>query len=226
MANILLIETSTDTCSVALSSEKGILSAREALRTRDHASVLLPFVDEILCEAGMKTTDIEAVAISCGPGSYTGLRIGLSTAKGICFALGVPLIAIPTLKAMAAGMLERGIAANTLLSPMLDARRMEVYTALFDGELNKISPTEPKILTEDIFSDYLSEHKIIFFGNGAGKLKGIFEHPNADFVDDFELSAKHFSLLAQKFFDAENFVDVAYYQPLYLKEFMPGPSKK
>ena len=220
---ILLIETATTTCSVALAEDGRILSKKELNERNIHASHITLFIDEVMHLAGKMYTDLDAVAVSQGPGSYTGLRIGVSTAKGLCFALDIPLIAVSTLQAMAVGVLENISIKDekTLLCPMIDARRMEVYTSLFDKNVVEIENTQAKILDETSFDAYLENHPILFFGDGAEKCKPLYGHrSNVRFVD-FENSASHLSALAEQKLKAGKIEDVAYFEPYYLKDFMP-----
>ena len=220
---ILLLETATSTCSVALGENGRVIALKELNQPNIHASHITLFINEVMQQVGKDYTDLQAVAISQGPGSYTGLRIGVSTAKGICFALGIPLIAIDTLQAMAAGLLHKIAHPSTesIFCPMIDARRMEVYTALYNHELAQIAPTQAMILDESTFDIHLSQHTIIFFGDGAEKCKPLYgQKVNAQFID-FENSAAHLSELAQCKFKAGEIVDLAYFEPYYLKDFIP-----
>jgi tRNA threonylcarbamoyladenosine biosynthesis protein TsaB len=229
MANILLIETATQVCSVAIASDGNILSIRESHDQRSHSALITSFIAEVLNDANIEFSCIDAVAVSKGPGSYTGLRIGVSTAKGICFALDKPLLAVDTLQSMAKGFIEahkNEITEYDLLCPMIDARRMEVYTALFDAGGNMIQPTEAKIIDEDSFSDLLIEHRIWFFGDGAQKCKSSFSNKsNVLIVEDFNPSAAHLSELAEMCFQSGDAEDLAYFEPFYLKEFIAGLPK-
>jgi tRNA threonylcarbamoyladenosine biosynthesis protein TsaB len=226
---ILQIETATTSCSVAL-TQQGVLLCKKELNQRNvHAEVLTLFIEDIFKQAGKTYADIDAVAVSSGPGSYTGLRIGVSTAKGLCYALDKPLIAVETLKAMADGMIGRqgdALTAGSLLCPMIDARRMEVFTAMFDINGNKAIPTAAEIIDENSFTDLLYNHKIYFFGDGAAKCRETLTHPNAVFIDDYENSASDLTVAALKKFSDKDFEDVAYFEPYYLKEFIAGVKKK
>jgi tRNA threonylcarbamoyladenosine biosynthesis protein TsaB len=226
MTLILQIETATTSCSVALSRYGEVLGFKEINARNIHAEVITLYIDELLNNAGISYNDLDAIAVSSGPGSYTGLRIGVSTAKGLCFALDKPLIAIETLEAMAYGVINNpGFfeESNTLLCPMIDARRMEVYTALFDNEGNRVRETAADIIDENSFADYLKNNKIVFFGDGAEKCKSVLSgNLNAKFLDDFANSATYLTQkAAQKFADGA-FEDVAYYEPYYLKDFIAG----
>ena len=233
MANLLHIETATQVCSVALSADGQVVELRESNEKNIHSSVLTVFIDEVMKQSGLAFRDLDAVVVSMGPGSYTGLRIGVSTAKGICYALDKPLIAISTLEAMAAGMLKgmeclsEGAPSQTLmLCPMIDARRMEVYNAIFDQDLNTVRETKAEIIDENSFSDILPDHILVLAGDGAEKCRNLLgNHPNVRFIDDFFPSAINMVLPAEKKFQAKAFEDVAYFEPFYLKDFIPGLPK-
>ncbi len=224
MSLILQIETSTTCCSVALAQDGKILSYKTINQRNIHAEVITVFIDEIFVVNQLKINELDAVAVSAGPGSYTGLRIGVSTAKGLCFSLDKPLISVETLLAMAAGYLARfqkPTEEKFLLCPMIDARRMEVYTALFDQNLKQIEPTAAKIIDAESFKTVLDQHKIMFFGDGAAKCAAVLgQHPNAVFIDDFLNEATDMTTLAAKKFRLQQFEDVAYFEPFYLKDFI------
>jgi tRNA threonylcarbamoyladenosine biosynthesis protein TsaB len=225
---ILQIETATASCSVALTQNGQVLAVKERNERNIHAEVITLFIQEIFALTGKTYIDVDAVAVSSGPGSYTGLRIGVSTAKGLCFALDKPLIAVGTLKAMADGILEHlqlPDGSGTLLCPMIDARRMEVFTAVFDACGQQINPTEAKIIDQNSFTDLLNQHEIIFFGDGAGKCREILTHPNARIINSFVNSATHLTEQATGKFKAADFEDVAYFEPYYLKDFIAGQKK-
>jgi tRNA threonylcarbamoyladenosine biosynthesis protein TsaB len=186
-----------------------------------HSEKLTLFIEQILKEQQKSFSDLDAVAVSKGPGSYTGLRIGVSSAKGICYAIDKPLISISTLEAMAYGMSLQY--PDAIYCPMLDARRMEVYCAFYG---NIVSDVEAKVLDQNSFKEELDIHSVIFFGDGSHKFKEILDHPNAKFVDDVFPSAKDMSYLAQLAFDQNRFEDLAYFEPFYLKDFVAGPHKK
>jgi tRNA threonylcarbamoyladenosine biosynthesis protein TsaB len=225
---ILQIETATTVCSVALAQDGRVIAFKELDQRNIHAEVITLYVDELLAAAGLQYSNIDAVAVSSGPGSYTGLRIGVSTAKGLCFALDKPLIAIKTLDAMAQGMLSTGeVEASVLLCPMIDARRMEVYTALFDADGNVVKTTSAEIIDDDSFASQLASHKILFFGDGAEKCRETLgKNPNAQFFTDFTNSATHLTKNAAQKFVAGQFEDVAYFEPYYLKDFLVTTKKK
>lgn len=225
---ILQIETATTVCSVALAENGEVLACKEANQRNIHAEKITLFIDEVLKSAGKTYDEIEAIAVSSGPGSYTGLRIGVSAAKGLSFALDKPLIAVETLQAMANGYAEMiNIDTGTLICPMVDARRMEVFTAVFDEYGDRvIEATSAKIIDEESFSDLLSTNKIIFFGDGAEKCRAILSsHSNAVVVDDFVNSARYLTRKANEKYLAKDFEDVAYFEPYYLKDFIAGKKK-
>jgi tRNA threonylcarbamoyladenosine biosynthesis protein TsaB len=224
MALILSIETATTVCSVALHMDGELLASKEIRQVNSHAAHITLFIEEIT--AG-KLQELDAIAVSKGPGSYTGLRIGVSTVKGLCYALNKPMIAINTLEAMAHGMAgELKPGAGTLLCPMIDARRMEVYNTVFDNELNKVIDTAATIVDETSFASLLPHHKIIFAGDGAAKCREVISPPNAVFMDDFFPSALFMGKLAEQAFVKKKFEDVAYFEPFYLKDFVGTTPKK
>ena len=215
MTYILCIETASKVCSVALHNQGKLCTSNEISVDRSHSGSLVPMISEILTKTGIHADELDAIAISKGPGSYTGLRIGVSTAKGLCFANGIPLLGIDTLRAMSAGI----EAGTDLLCPMIDARRMEVYCSIIDTDLKTLVPTYAKIIVKDSFSDLLKDKSITFFGDGANKCKEFLNHKNAHFVDDYNPSAKFMGVLAYNKFQKEEFEDVGYFEPFYLKEF-------
>jgi tRNA threonylcarbamoyladenosine biosynthesis protein TsaB len=218
---ILQIETATTVCSVALANQGKVIAFKEINERNVHAEVITVFIDEILSQAGIKYQQLDAVAVSSGPGSYTGLRIGVSTAKGLCYALDKPLIAVETLEAMADGMITKGVENNLLLCPMIDARRMEVYTALFDSNGKKLQATSAEIIDENSFDVQLKQNKILFFGDGAPKCRAMLDkNTNAIFIDDFANSATHLTKKAYQKLEVRQFEDVAYFEPYYLKDFL------
>jgi len=227
MALILQLETSTTSCSVALSLNGEIISVKEMDERNIHASHLTLFISEVMAAGKRSLSDLNAIAISMGPGSYTGLRIGVSTAKGLCFALDIPLIAINTLEAMAHGFKALRNDDAVLFCPMIDARRMEVYAAVYNQHLEQILPVEAKIIDEISYSDLLVNQKMIFFGDGAMKCQELLApNSNAEFVPDFLNSAKDLTALAWKKYNNKEFEDVAYFEPFYLKDFLVTQSKK
>lgn len=223
---ILCLETATPVCSVALNDGCCTLALRETEGQNAHSEKITNFIREVMEVAKIDYRQMDAVAVSKGPGSYTGLRIGVSTAKGICYAADLPLMAIDTLEAMAYGMkakLRRQIAENDLLIPMIDARRMEVYAAIFDANLNKIGETAARIIDGNSFEDLRKDHHLWLFGDGAPKLRKLFENQsNINVVEGFRPSAAYMRLLAEKALLNKDFVDVAYFEPFYLKDFIAG----
>ena len=223
---ILCLETATPVCSVALNENCCTIALRETEGQNAHSEKITNFIREVMEVAKINYSKLDAVAVSKGPGSYTGLRIGVSTAKGICYAADLPLMAIDTLEAMAYGMkakLGSQIGESDLLIPMIDARRMEVYAAIFDANLNKISDTAAMVIDENSFEELLKDHRLWLFGDGAPKLKNVFENqPNVNIVDGFKPSAAYMLPLADKALREQDFVDVAYFEPFYLKDFVAG----
>ena len=223
---ILCLETATPVCSVALNESCCTIALRETEGQNAHSEKITNFIREVMEVAEIDYKQLDAVAVSKGPGSYTGLRIGVSTAKGICYAANLPLMAIDTLEAMAYGMkakLGSQITDNDLLIPMIDARRMEVYAAIFDANLNKINDTAALVINENSFEELLKEHRLWLFGDGAPKLKKVFENqPNISILDGFKPSAAFMLPLADKALREHDFVDVAYFEPFYLKDFIAG----
>jgi tRNA threonylcarbamoyladenosine biosynthesis protein TsaB len=229
MSLILQIETATASCSVALAEDGVILSHKQVNERNRHAEVITQFIGELLTEAGLNYDQLDAIAVSSGPGSYTGLRIGVSTAKGLCFALDKPLIAVETLEAMAYGIRSLdGYSADDkiLLCPMIDARRMEVFTAVFTTTGERIRPTTAAIIDEHSFDDLLKDHKIVFFGDGAEKCRAVLsENPNACFLPGFVNSATFLTEKAIERFKNREFENVGYFEPYYLKDFIAGKKK-
>jgi len=226
---ILCIETATGICSVALCNENGSILLRTAEAGKSHASQLTVLIGELFAEAAISATDIDAVAVSKGPGSCTGLRIGVSVAKGIAYGAGKPLIGINTLSAMCNGYLMRypvQAGNDILLCPMIDARRMEVYNAIFTAGCKMIRETSAEIINENSFAEELSKSRVIFFGNGAAKCIGTLRHENAVFVPDFDLSASYLQKPSLEAFKKNQFEDIAYFEPYYLKEFIATVPKK
>ena len=219
MALILSLETSTAVCSAALARDGRLLAERVSYEGKSHATLLTVFVEQILTETGISALDLDAVAVSQGPGSYTGLRIGVSTAKGICYASGAKLIAIDTLKSMAIAA-HKADATADLYCSMIDARRMEVYTALYDSALNRVSDTQALIIDADSFADKLKTNTIAFYGDGADKCRGVITSPSARFIDGICPLAANMTDLAEQAFATADFKDVAYFDPFYLKDFV------
>ena len=232
MALILSIETGTDICSVALANDGELMALRESDEGRDHAKKVALFVDELLRETGVQPSDLDAIAVGKGPGSYTGLRIGVSFAKGMCYALDIPLIAIGSLDALTevaredydAGILdiEEEEWAKAKLCPLVDARRMEVYAEVFDNEGKALTDVVAEVVTEESFKEWRKD-KFVIFGNGAKKCTELLS--DAIFVE-IAPSARGIVRLAEEAFKAEKFEDLAYFEPFYLKEFLVIPSKK
>lgn len=223
MALILCIETATDVCSTALLHDGKILGTRESSIRNAHSAMLTVFIDELIKSSGSLITDLDAIAVSMGPGSYTGLRIGVATAKGLCYALGKPLIAVPTLQAMAAGIPPPASRIPHLTCPMIDARRMEVYCAVYDQEGNELREVRAEIIGEGSFGDLLENNFIVFGGDGAEKCRHLLgAHPNALFLDDFQTSARFMNSQANNKYLQRDFVDLAYFEPFYLKDFVAG----
>jgi tRNA threonylcarbamoyladenosine biosynthesis protein TsaB len=228
---ILCLETATSVCSVALCTAEGVVSSRHNSDSRSHASLLTVFIGEVISESGMKINDLEAIAVSKGPGSYTGLRIGVSVAKGLSYRAGIPLIGIETLQVMYYGMknAEQPIgykSADVLYCPMIDARRMEVYYCLFDMNGNRLNDITAEVIGENSFSGIALEKQIIFFGNGAMKCEGIIKRTNSLFLPGFEISAEYMRKPAYEAFSKQQFDDIAYFEPYYLKEFIATIPKK
>ena len=228
MSCILNIETSTDVCSVAISDSGQVIFNKEDHSGPNHAVKLGVYVDEALDFLDSHGLPLEAVAVSCGPGSYTGLRIGVSMAKGICYGRGVKLIAVPTLELMAVPVLlgEHPEEEDALIVPMLDARRMEVYAEVLDRALKVVRPIQADIVDADTYKEYLDKHPVYFFGNGAAKCMETINHPNAHLVEGIEPLAKNMAPLAEKRFVEGKFEDVAYFVPFYLKDFVAKMPKK
>jgi tRNA threonylcarbamoyladenosine biosynthesis protein TsaB len=226
MSCILNIETATEVCSVAVSKDKEIIFLREEEKGPSHAVLLGQFVNEAIEYLRSINIKPDAVAVSCGPGSYTGLRIGVSEAKGLCFGLDIPLISLNTLKIMAYGVRKNSNPEDgVLLCPMIDARRMEVYDVLYNNKLQEIKSVSADIIEEGSFDKYLNENKILFFGNGADKCKAVLSHPNAVFLDNIHPHASYMADLADEAYRNTSFVDVAYFEPFYLKEFVATTPK-
>lgn len=219
---ILNLETSTKNCSVSISKNGKIIALKEIAEVNfSHAENLPKFIEETLKESSLKLKDLSAVAIGKGPGSFTGLRIGVSSAKGFCFGLDIPLISIPTLAILAyASKSTKGF-----IIPMLDARRLEVFSCVFDVNYKLVSPTNNELLDENPFNEYLEKDKVIFIGDAVQKTKEIITHKNADFIEAFP-SAKEMAKLSFEKFIKQDFENVAYFEPFYLKDFKVTVSKK
>ncbi|MFA6360549.1 MAG: tRNA (adenosine(37)-N6)-threonylcarbamoyltransferase complex dimerization subunit type 1 TsaB [Dysgonamonadaceae bacterium] len=222
--NILHIETATRVCSCALSCNEKLTFNRESYKAQSHATLLGVFVEEAVQFSRKENIQIHAVSVSSGPGSYTGLRIGVSEAKGIAYGLDAQLIALPTLEIMAK-MVSETVEKEVLLCPMIDARRMEVYTAVYDSSMNQIEPISAKIIDEGSFMDLLDKHKVAFFGDGAFKCKKVISHPNAIFIPDVHPLASGMIPLSMAAYRSAKFEDIAYFEPFYLKDFVATKPK-
>ena len=224
---ILLIETSTSLCSVALAEDGRITAARESGEPRAHAALTAPFVQQVLAERGLHAADLDAVCVSAGPGSYTGLRVGVSTAKGVCFAAGVPLLSVGTLDILVAQAAADGLLPTDCryVIPMVDARRMEVYTAVFTPDGRRLTEVEPRIIDAESFRQERAEGPVLFIGDGAGKCSEALAGPDTHFVQVCPRAAAML-VPAQREFEAGNFRDVAYFEPFYLKDFVATVSRK
>ncbi len=223
---LIHIETSTNACSVALSRNSEILWNKENYEGQSHSVLLGKYVEELLDFVREAKISLDGVAVSCGPGSYTGLRIGVSTAKGLVYGLDLPLLSVNTLQVMANQVIKNiEIDEQTWLCPMIDARRMEVYTSFYDKNLHLIRDIQAEIIDENSYSDVLKEQKILCFGNGAEKCKKVLTNPNMEFIDNIHPLAKDMVELAEKAFLNKEFQDVAYFEPFYLKEFVATTPK-
>ena len=220
---ILCIETATGACSAALCDEKSVRGLAEAPPGMSHAAQLTVIIQRLMEENRIRATDLDAVAVSKGPGSYTGLRIGVSAAKGIAYGAGIPLIGINTLAAMCSGyasLYPEDLRPETLLCPMIDARRMEVYNAIYTPDGTQVRETSASIIDGNSFSDILGGNRVIFFGNGSEKCRSIITHPNAMFREGFSLSASYLHIPSVNALRNKQFEDLAYFEPYYLKEFI------
>ena len=228
MARILLIETSTSLCSVALCEDGRVLSSRQSSQPRSHASMTAVFIKELLGEQAMLAADLDAVCLSAGPGSYTGLRVGSSTAKGLCFACSIPLLAVGTLEVLANQAIENDLVPPEVdrIVPVLDARRMEVYTAVYDACGRALSEAEAKIIdSADCYGSLLQGHNCLFIGDGAAKCSTVFSSESSRFVQTCP-TAMAMATLAFREYEMKNFKDCAYLEPFYLKQFVATQSKK
>ncbi|MDE6048113.1 MAG: tRNA (adenosine(37)-N6)-threonylcarbamoyltransferase complex dimerization subunit type 1 TsaB [Paramuribaculum sp.] len=227
MAVILNIDTSTDVCSTALSAEGDILIHREDFTGRNHAALLSDFVKDCLDRASELGLKLDAVAVSMGPGSYTGLRIGLSEAKGLAYSLGIPLIGIDTLKLLTVSVMFSGteVPEGSLFAPMIDARRMEVFTAVYDMALQPLLEPQPMVLDADSYMQFKVENPVLFFGNGSDKAKDILSGENAIFIDGIKPLAVDMLALSELAWSKKDFIDIAYSTPWYRKEFQTTAPK-
>ncbi|MFD0993885.1 tRNA (adenosine(37)-N6)-threonylcarbamoyltransferase complex dimerization subunit type 1 TsaB [Tenacibaculum geojense] len=223
MAIIINIETATKNCSVSIAKNGEVIGIKELNNGNySHAETLHPFIQELLNELNIISSQVDAIAVSKGPGSYTGLRIGVSAAKGLCFAYDKPLISVETLTSLAnTTTIDEGF-----IVPMLDARRMEVYAAVYDSSYNQVREIKAEIIDEHSFSDYLNSNKVYFIGDGAEKCKDILKHENAFFIDDKFPSANQMAQLSFVKYKKNDIEDVAYFEPFYLKDFVVTPEKK
>ena len=227
MAVIISIETSTNVCSASLSQDGRVLASKENREGQNHAVLLGQYVKDLIEEADKRKLKIEAIAVSCGPGSYTGLRIGVSTAKGVCYGKDLKLISVSTLKTMAKQVLRNdSVEDDAWLCPMIDARRMEVYTTFFDKKLNEQKPISADIIDENSYAEILSSKKVYAFGNGAEKCKNTLKSENLTYIDGIVPLASDMAELAEEKFKKGEFEDVAYFEPYYLKEFVATQSTK
>jgi len=226
MAYVLLVETSTRVCSAGIADENGMISIREDQSAQySHSSQITNFMEEVVKEAGITFSNLDAVAVSKGPGSYTGLRIGVSVAKGFCYALDIPLLSVNSLYAMAR-VAQRTLAEKpSFYIPMIDARRMEVYNAVLDPSLQPLRETMAEIIDGNSFSEYLEQGKVALFGDGAAKCRDTITHPNALFFDNIFPSATGLAEPAFEKLQKRDFEDVAYFEPFYLKDFVAGPPR-
>jgi len=223
---ILSIETSTPVCTIAV-HEAGILLGSYELHTeKSHSEALTQMIGHLMKVLKLDFSALKAIAFSEGPGSYTGLRIGSSTAKGLCYGLKIPFIAVSTMQTMASQVAQHYANTNSLLCPMIDARRVEVYTACFSPDLAEIQPVQAKIIDEASFSEELEAQKVVLFGNGAAKCGTVLQHPNLSILSNIVPHARDMGLLAYRKYQEQQFEDVAYFEPFYLKDFVATKSKK
>jgi tRNA threonylcarbamoyladenosine biosynthesis protein TsaB len=228
---ILCLETSTPVCSVALCDSNGIVALKESSEDKSHASRLTVFIEELLSGAGLRASDLDAVAVSKGPGSYTGLRIGVSTAKGIAYAASIPLIGVETTLSMFQGISEDlrkkyGLDEKSLYVPMLDARRMEVYYSVLSSDGSKVKEISAEIIDEKSFADFPDSIRMLIFGDGASKCRQVLKRDNLVFADEFLISAAYMYKPAFKSLRERHFEDIAYFEPFYLKDFITSRPKK
>jgi tRNA threonylcarbamoyladenosine biosynthesis protein TsaB len=234
MALILNIETSTEVCSVNISRNGLLIAERESTEGMNHSRLLTVYIDELINETGIPASGIDAVAVSKGPGSYTGLRIGVSVAKGLCYSLEIPLIALGTLDAAGKYVAENhekylpddNHAMQTLFCPMIDARRMEVYTAIYNFKGEKLEPVSAKIIDQNSYTGLLQNHRILFFGNGAQKCRQALVHSNAVFTGPDKASARFMIKYTEEKYKINQWEDVAYFEPFYLKDFVATVPRK
>lgn len=218
MGILLSLETSTSVCSAALHDQGQLVASRIIHTPHSAAAQLVVQIDELIQEAGIKKSNLGAVSVSSGPGSYTGLRIGAATAKGLCYGLNIPLIAIDSLTVLCAAVPERQHQIH--YCPMIDARRMEVYCAILDYQLREVEPIQAKVIDDTAFASFLDRHHMVFFGDGASKCRSVIQHPNATFLDNIYGSAQHMGALTFARYKAKEFVSVEDFEPNYLKDFV------
>jgi tRNA threonylcarbamoyladenosine biosynthesis protein TsaB len=226
MAFILCIETATEVCSVAVFKKNELLVINEIKEGNIHASVLTTLIENTIKEANLTLKQLNAICVSKGPGSYTGLRVGVSTAKGLCYGLNIPLLSVNTLQGIAGFYMQQNPNNKFTLCPMIDARRMEVYAALFDINLHEVIPTYAVVIDEKSFADELNQQHVLFLGNGAEKCKTTIIHPHAVFVDGVQCSAAGLGELAYQQYLSGKFEETAYFEPFYLKDFVGTVAKK
>lgn len=229
MALILNIETATEVCSVCFAKDGEVTAIKESFEGKTHAKLLTVFIDELLQENNLKIADFDAIAVSMGPGSYTGLRIGVSTAKGLAYAADLPLIAVSTLQSIALGLSlqkKNELHKDSWICPMIDARRMEVYTAFFDMNNTEKTKISADIIDQSSYLEILNERQVVFCGNGSAKCKENITHKNALFIDEIECSSSYMAPLSYQAFTNKAFVDVAYFEPFYLKDFVATIPRK
>jgi tRNA threonylcarbamoyladenosine biosynthesis protein TsaB len=228
---VICLETATNLCSVALCDNTGVIALKESDEAKSHASLVTIYIGEILKENGIRASDLEAIAVSKGPGSYTGLRIGVSVAKGVAYAASIPLIGIETTLSMFWGISRdksypHNNDKNILFCPMLDARRMEIYYAIYDSGGNTIKDISAEIINEESFGNIPESQSIIFFGDGAAKCKNVIKRANSYFADEFKISASNMYNPVLQAIKNKHFEDIAYFEPLYLKDFITSKPKK
>jgi tRNA threonylcarbamoyladenosine biosynthesis protein TsaB len=227
---IICLETSTSVCSVALCDSKGVIDISESAENKSHASLLTLFIDELLSNAGISAQELESVVVSKGPGSYTGLRIGVSVAKGLAYAASIPLIGVETTLSMFYGISDNirkkyGVDSKSLLVPMIDARRMEVYYSVYTSDGMKAKEISAEIIDENTFTDIPESVRILIFGDGATKCRQILKRKNIEFADEFRMSAAWMYKPAYESLAVRRFEDVAYFEPFYLKDFIATKPK-
>jgi len=221
---LLLLETATPVCSVALARDGQVVAELHSNEQNVHSSKLSPFIDQIFKQCGIRPAQLDAVCVSSGPGSYTGLRIGVSSAKGLCYALGKPLLSVPTLQGMAMQYFTAHPDYSGLVCPMIDARRMECYTAFYNRQ-GEVRPVDADIIVPGIYDTYLEKGEVVFLGDGAEKTRDILGiHPNAKYAPDFQISAAGMLPIALKKLQDNQLEDVAYFEPYYLKDFVAKKS--